>query len=142
MAVPAVKGYVYVALPAEFGPTTQSLLQTGLIAGVDGRGVQKTAGGDLVAAVIVAKYRPGIAIETDKVPVATVLDGMANSAKAVAGATAKVTASTIGGVPVRLVQGEALSVLVGYKKGGTVIQVYGPTAANVTAFASGFLPLA
>ncbi len=140
--VVAVPGYAYTTLPDEIAPILDGLDQAGLTTGVVGYGVTEAGDSEVIAALVVAQYTDKITLGLDALPVKDVLDGAIKGATATSTEDVTTTSKVFSGTPVRLVETADLAFAVAYKKGGELIEIFGPTADAVLDFAEAYLAVA
>jgi hypothetical protein len=137
-----VAGYSYTELPAEIAPVLEGLDQAGLTSEVTGYGVTRTGDTDVLVALVLAQYTDKITAGLDKLPVKTVLDGAIKGATATATDKVTTTSKVYSGTPLRLVETGDLAFAVAYREGGELIEIFGPTGADVLEFAEAYLAAA
>ena len=132
-----VPGYTYVEVQGAFSSLGEQLKGTGLITAVAAKSVKDAAGKD-VAAIFLAQYNPKLSATIDVAPIGQVLDGAAKGAQAFTKEPGKISNQVLAGVPARLFQTKSLSVLVAYKKGGVLVEIFGPNAAELLKFGNAY----
>jgi hypothetical protein len=138
LTVIPIPGYTYTTLPAQMKKMADAMDATGMVTSVVGRGVQDGSG-TKVAAIMLMQYNPKLTVLIDKRPTSQILDGAAKGARAFTTDKTTVTAHVLSGSQVRLVQTASLSMLVSYKHGGLLIEVFGPSPASVLSFTGAYL---
>ena len=134
----SVAGYNYVEVQGAFATLGEQLKSTGLITAVEAKGVTDAAGKN-IAAIFLAQYNPKLTAALDVAPIAQVLDGAAKGAQAFTKEPGKISIQVLAGVSARLFQTKSVSVLVAYKKGGVLVEIFGPNAADLLKFGGAYL---
>lgn len=138
LPVTPVPGYSYTALPAELKGLTDGMDSTGMVASVVGRGITDTSGAQ-IGAIVLMQYNPKLTALMDKRPVSELLAGGVKGAQGFIPGKTTVTDHVLSGSQVRLVESASASMAMAYVHGGELIEVIGPTAANVLTFTGAYL---
>jgi hypothetical protein len=136
--VVTVPGYTYSEAPAQLDKAFEAMSATGMVSSTIGRSVKEDSGAE-VGAVVLMQYNPKLTALLDKKSPGKILDGAVLGAKAMVPGKTTVTSKVLSGSPVRVVQGDQVSLVVFYKHGGQLVQVIGPAPAPLLAFAGAYL---
>jgi hypothetical protein len=138
LTVIRVPGYGYTALPPELKPMTDGMDATGMVTSVVGRGI--TDGSDArIGAIVLMQYNPKLTVLMDKKSVSELLAGGVKGVQGLTPGKTTVTDHVLSGNQVRLIKSASTSMAMAYIHGGQLIEVMGPTSANVLKFTGAYL---
>jgi hypothetical protein len=138
LTVIRVPAYSYTALPPQLKPMADGMDATGMVTSVVGRGV-KDGSGTQIAAILLMQYNPKLTVLMDKRPASELLAGGVKAVQGFIPGKATVTDHVLSGSQVRLVQSASTSMAMVYIHGGELIEVIGPTPADVLNFTGAYL---
>lgn len=141
LTVIRVPGYTYTDLPDQLKGTIDALDASGLVSATAARGV-KDGSGNLVAAIILARYNPKLTVLLEKKSTSKILDGAVTGIKALVPGKTEVRTYQRSGVQVRVIRTTNVSTAVCYRRGGLLTQVTGPTPTVILNFLSAYLAAA